>query len=231
MPLAKFTALTQMHYVQMPTDEFMQVYNRDWSMVYFLMHADGGKHQKALFDFIKDISAGKPAAAAMDARFGPGGTLLGKPYEKFWSELPKDPSPEVYAQATVAILTSFLSRATASGQKFKDVNDFIDQAEGEHLLNSTDQWLPAVMLKNAVGEAMANKDTWHWLLENGKKFPKLSMKSDDGMIYTGTFDYLAKRTKKKGDDGQMEETLELSRLHVDVTVAKAKKTGNTGLRQ
>ena len=235
VPLAKFLKLTQTEWVSTSGDEMLHWYNQGWSMVYFLMHADGGKYQKLLNDFIKDIQAGKPIDASFAVRFGHDGGPLGKRYDQWWTEMGEEPSPEVYAQASVAILTSFLARATAGGTKFKDVNDFLDQnkeavtSNKGDFPNKTDQWLPGALLMSACLEAQDQKD-WHWFLDNGKKFPKWIMKSDDGMVYTGTFDYVPKRVTKKGPDGKSQESIDLSRLHVDVTAAKSKTAGG-GLRQ
>ncbi len=229
VPLMKFAAMPQEKWYTAAPEEMEHIYNQGWSMVYFLMHADNGKYQKTLNDFIRNIQAGKPVDTAFAALFGHDGGPLGKRYNEWWLALPEEPSPEVYAQATVAILTSFLARATASGMKFKDINEFLDQADAGNLLNKTDQWLPDVLLKKGVGEARATKE-WHWFLDNSKKFPKWSMKSDDGMIYTGAFDYVSKRVTKKGPDGKPEDTFALSRLRVDVTITKP-KTGGGGLRE
>jgi hypothetical protein len=193
-PLMKFVAMPQSQWDKSQAQEMEHIRNQGWSMVHFLMHADNGKHRAKLNDFVRDIVAGKATADSFANYFGHDGGPLGRRYGEWWLAQPANSTPEPYAQANVATLTSFLARANLSGMKFKDFQEFLQQAQKDKLLNETSQWLPKELLTKAVGEAKRRSG---WSLETAVgKLPKLILKTSDGLVFTGSFQTVGKRVTK-----------------------------------
>ena len=203
LPVTKSVPMDFAQWTKACKDTQNHTYVQCWGTVYFLVHADGGKYQKLMNDFIKDVAGGKPQEAAFAARFGPGGGPLGKRYEEWWLAQTADSTADLQTRATVATMTSFLARAHASGMKFKDYDDFLQQADQDKLLNKTSQWLPKELLAKAVDEAK-KLEGWSLAATSGRP-PKLLLKTSDGTVFTGTFQSTGKRVTK-----------------VDVTVTKAR---------
>ncbi len=94
LPLVKSVPISFKDWIQACQDTKNHTYVQVWGTVYYLMHADGGKYQRQLNDFIKDVAAGRPAAVAFAAHFGPGGGPLGKHYEEWWLAQTPDSSAD-----------------------------------------------------------------------------------------------------------------------------------------
>jgi hypothetical protein len=57
---------------------------------------------------------------------------------------------DLYAQANVSTLASFLGRAFVKGQKFKDFDQFLQAAKQQQLKAEPGDWLPPALLKTAL---------------------------------------------------------------------------------
>lgn len=122
-------------------------YVQAWSVVYFLAHADDGKHQKPFNDFLREVSKGKPATEAWKRYFGQRVDDLEKRWKTYWLELPDDPTADGYAEAAVATLTSFLARSASQRQVFTALDAFLIAAQAGQLRSHPDDWIPPALLK------------------------------------------------------------------------------------
>lgn len=159
-------------------------YDQAWSMIHFLVHADGGKYQKALSGFIGDVGRRRPVKQAFIERFGRDTVAFQKRYNDWWLGLDENPTKDLYTMATAQTLTSFLARAAASNQKFKDIEEFWTAAKDGKLQNDTKQWLPQTLLEGALEHAKGNET---WSLDVSAARPRLLLTTPEGMIFTGTF--------------------------------------------
>ena len=164
----------------------IDAYDQALTMVHFMLHAEGGKYQKALTACLNAAVAGKPPEAAFAAAFGPDFEALEKEYLAYWTALPPASLERPYRQATVATMAAYLARAKSQGQKFAAVEDFFKAAADGSLKASPKQPLPEELLADALGRAQALKE---WSLEPppGKTgLPKLILRDADGTVYTAT---------------------------------------------
>jgi len=179
-------------------------YDQAWSMVHFLVHAHNGKYRKPFSSMIRDISRGRNGATAFQSRFGRNLKAFEKRYKDWWLSQPEHPTSDLYIQAVVETLTSFLARAVSQGQKFATAEAFFSEARAGTLKSHKTQWLPPSLLNNALLYARPWKKGWS--LENVGRVPKLILTWSDGKTFTGTFTH----ARGKAD-------------RVKVTVAKKKE--------
>ena len=71
-------------------------------------------------------------------------------WRNYWLTLPDEPSADLYEQATVARLTSFLAQATASGRRSQALKIFRAAAVDGKLKMSDADWLPASLLEQTL---------------------------------------------------------------------------------
>ncbi len=157
-------------------------YDQAWSMVHYLVHAENGKYQKSFAKFVNDIVAGRPRSFAFINRFGEFGYFKRR-YTEWWLALAENPTAEKYDLATVQTLMSFLARAAAEGQSFKDFSAFTSAARGGSLRYPKNQWLPQSLLTGALKRAgSAGK----WSLRETKTLIALFLRKSDGTLIKGT---------------------------------------------
>jgi hypothetical protein len=159
-------------------------YDQAWSVVHFLVHAEGGKYREASETFIKDISRGDPWEKAFLRRFGRNVEAFENRYKEWWSSLPEDPTADRYTLAVVQTLTSFLARAHSQGQRFANVQEFFAAAESGRLKTNAKQWLPPKLLNDTVQKAQKIRQ---WSLGGGALLPRLILTQENGQIFTGMF--------------------------------------------
>src|SRR5438132_13799290 len=121
-------------------------------MVHFLAHGDGEKYRPAFAAMMIDLSRGRSFDNAWQDNFGSADGFEQR-WKKFWLDLPDNPSADLYAQATVARLTSFLARALAQKQVFRSFQEFHDAAKAGKLKISQNDWLPPILLATALADA------------------------------------------------------------------------------
>ena len=138
-------------------------YDQAWSMVYYLIHSDNGKLQKALGAFMIKVGHGEKWECAWLDTLGPADQFEPR-WKAYWTGLPESPTHTLYAQATVATLTSFLARASDQKQTFADFDAFKSAASSESGLKiAADEWLPPSMLASAL-RAVQQSGAWRWKL-------------------------------------------------------------------
>ena len=137
-------------------------YDQAWSMAHFLAHGDDGKYQAAFSNFMIDIGRGKDWQKAWQANFGSAEGFEER-WKQWWLALPDDPTAGRYAEATAAMLTSFLSRAASQKQSFPDMAAFAAAAKGGELKAAPADWLPPSLLTMAL--TAMNRDDTQWTLE------------------------------------------------------------------
>ncbi len=165
-------------------------YDQAWSMVYFLVHADGGRYQPALAKCVKELSQGRSAEAAWRDAVGSTAGFEDR-WKAYWLAQAPSPTHDLYARATVATLTSFLARATVQRQAFPDLAAFVTAADGNALRVSPDDWLPPSLLSAALAAAHLDRGTAdtgedRWEFKPGS-VPALTCVLADGTRMTGGF--------------------------------------------
>ena len=156
-------------------------YDQAWSMVQFLLHADGGKHRDRLVQYVAALCAGKPHVDSWTAVLGDWHEFETR-WKSYWLDLPDEGSADVYTEATVATLTSFLARTAAAGQTFETFSDFAVAARRGGLKVSPQDWLPPSLLVRALESVP--KDARIDLTDNGTG---LTARWPGGRTFTGQF--------------------------------------------
>jgi len=131
--------------------------DKAWSMVHFLVHGEGGKYQKLFVNYILDLNHGIAPEKAWSRNFGDGGGFEER-WKDYWTGLNDNPTDEVYARATVATLTSFLARAAAQRQVFKEFEEFESAAGFDQLKIADADRLPSSLLKSAMADAARRRN-------------------------------------------------------------------------
>ncbi len=161
-------------------------YDQAWSMVHFLVHAESGKYRKSLDGFLREVSRkGLSWEIAWRKNFGSGVGDFEKLWRSYWLGLQENPTSDMYAQATVATMTSFLARAYAGKQTFRSADEFFAAAKGKTLKMSSNDWLPPALLERALKNA---PQLGKWSLEpKGRGSAAFSCTLNAGSKLTGTF--------------------------------------------
>jgi hypothetical protein len=174
-------------------------YDQAWSMIHFLAHGEDGAYQKALNDFMVRIGKGQQWQKAWRDTFGDAAKFEAR-WKKWWTELPDAPTADLYRQATVATLTSFLARATSQQQKFDSFDTFLKTAEAGDLKFHKDDWLPPVLLRDAILDARAGGE---WSIESPPGKPPLLVRvGESGEKDVGHFTISGGRVKKVWVEGK-----------------------------
>lgn len=161
-------------------------YDQAWSMVHFLAHGENGKYQKAFASMMVDLSHGRQPETAWSDNFGSADGFEER-WKKWWLDLPEDPSANLYAQATVARLTSFLARATTMKQTFGSFDEFQTVAGSGKLKISPNDWLPQDLLAAALTDTdELSKAGAQWTLVS--KPPQILCKLPNGARCVGSFE-------------------------------------------
>lgn len=163
-------------------------YDQAWSTIHFLVHADDGKYQKMLVDFLRDISKGVAPDQAMVARFGKNIKPFQDRYNEWWLAQEPGATDDLRCQAMVATLTSYLARATYLHKKFTSAEDFFAAAQDGNSIQvdgakAFNLWLPNSLLEECLAQApKAGK----WSLVTDGKLALVLTRGDE--TYTGTFE-------------------------------------------
>ena len=167
-------------------------YDQAWSMVHFLAAGDDGKYRDAFVQFLQLISRGKQWDQAWLASFGSANGFEEK-WKAYWLGLPENPTLDLFAEADVAALTSFMGRAYGQKQGFDDFKDLL-RSDGKDLKSAPTDWLPPQLfdeMKDMAAQLQSKKAGF--VLEKGIKgsTPKIVCSLEDGTKITGTFDSMA----------------------------------------
>ncbi|HEV7298611.1 MAG TPA: DUF1570 domain-containing protein [Tepidisphaeraceae bacterium] len=132
----------------------IQNYDQAWSMVHFLVHADNGRYRRAFSTYMNEIGRGRAASRAWQTAFGDTAGFEQK-WLAYWRSLPADPSSDLYDQASVATIGSFLGRAIVRKTPISDYATFTATARDpqQQLPMNAPDWLPASLLAEAIERA------------------------------------------------------------------------------
>jgi len=161
-------------------------YDQAWSMVHFLIHAEGGRYRKSFAGLISDISAGTNWKRSFQKRFGTNIEAFQKRYCGWWLALPSDATRDLTIKAHLATLTSFLARATSQGQSFADVAQFLGEARAGRLKCHPAQKLPASLLERSLVDIRGWNRGWRFD-DTGSGPIRLVLAWPDGTTFTGSF--------------------------------------------
>lgn len=192
--LRPFDQMFFLNYMQWISQFDMKNYDQAWAMVHFLVNGDNQKYRKAFSQFLRDCSNGKDALGAFQAHFGANLKPFQDRFTAWWQALPAEPTPDLYATAVVHTYTSFLARANAAKQTFKDWDEFLAAAKGGTLQSPPDSALPPSLLDTAVSSAAGGNGTWS--LNVAGKSPKVVFTRADGVVFTGDFTAEGKDSKE-----------------------------------
>jgi hypothetical protein len=148
-------------------------YDQAWSMVHFLAQGENGRYQQPFVNFMKLIGRGVPWPNAWRQTFGDASGFE-QQWRQYWLNLPENPTADLYAQATAAVLNSFLARATAQKQHFATFDEFVDAAQAKQLKtgDSIEDWLPPKLLEQAVSW-VKNSEAVKWSIATTNKDPRI----------------------------------------------------------
>jgi hypothetical protein len=163
-------------------------YDQGWSMVHFLAHGEDGRYQRPFVAFMIEIGKNQPWRRAWSDTFGDTQGFE-QHWRTYWSNLPDNPTADLYAKAETATLTSFLARATSQHEKFDSFDDFKTAATNGKLAANPDDWLPPALL----GDAMQQIDDFakggysFAMVTNGAGLPRLICTMPGGGKVIGKF--------------------------------------------
>lgn len=164
-------------------------YDQAWSMVQFLAHGEDGRYQKAFSGFLGQLGRGQNQYTAWEKSFGDMRGFEEK-WREYWRNLPDNPTHDVYVEATVAALTSFLARAVSQQQAFPDFAAFARAAQERQIRFHPDDWLPPQMLIDVLKTTekfAADGASISMLSLPGQKLPVVQCMLRDGTSLVGQF--------------------------------------------
>jgi hypothetical protein len=184
-PLKRFMTMTREQWND-PID--MRNYDQAWSLVHFFAHAEGGRWRPAFEAYMRDVGAGGDATKAYEKLLAAIRDLEPR-WRDWWINLPDHPTGDLYDRATLEILTSFLARSYAVGQRFESFDAFA-KSKPEDLKQPEQQWLPPTLLGMGLAEAQkirAMGGTFA-LVRSASGPPEIMMKGTDGTMAVGRFE-------------------------------------------
>ncbi|HEY7116102.1 MAG TPA: DUF1570 domain-containing protein [Tepidisphaeraceae bacterium] len=147
-PLRQFQAITRDQW----NDRIVtKNYDQAWSFVHFLAHADDGRLRKPFEACMLDLSRGGDPGKCYDRHLASIPNLEAR-WRDWWLNLPDHPTADLYARATLEILTSFLARAHLAGERFESFDRLV-KTPPDNLKQPADQWLPPTLLAMAAAES------------------------------------------------------------------------------
>ncbi|HTL28154.1 MAG TPA: DUF1570 domain-containing protein [Tepidisphaeraceae bacterium] len=167
-------------------------YDQAWSMIQFLAHGENNKYQRAMEQFMSDVSKGTPASRAWEKNFGGTIETFESRWKEYWTRLPENPTAKLYAKAVTAILTSYTARAYSQGQTFKTFEDLATAGQNEQIKMSDEAWLPPQLLKEGLQavEAMKKKGaTFELKNASRSNTPQIICTMGDGSKAIGSFSF------------------------------------------
>jgi hypothetical protein len=186
IPLTKMMAMS---HAEWNADLDVTNYDQAWSMVHFLAQGDGGKYQDAFARYLQLVGRGNPSERAWNAAFGSVEGFEGK-WKEFWTKMPDNPTIDLYAQAAVSTLTSFLGRCYAQKQTFDGFDEFIKN-DAKDLKAAPGDWLPPALyteMKELASQIQSRSGGKFSFTHAGKSpLPQIVCVMEDGTRVTGTF--------------------------------------------
>jgi hypothetical protein len=165
-------------------------YDQAWSMVQFLAHGDNGKYQQAFGRYMGMVGSGQDPQEAWARNFGDDTQAFDARWRDYWKSLSASPTSDLYAQATVATLTSFLARAFDQQQRFASFDAFSQAAEAGTLRSSPDEWLPPTLLSATLRDLAVrrqNGEKFSFTSSAGNRPPEVICAGAEGLHVVGKF--------------------------------------------
>ena len=183
----RFKSLRDM--MKMPLEEWnvdfkAENYDLAWSMVHFLAMAEDGKYQRAFVDFLADVSRQTDWDQAWTKRFGKNVDTFQQRWATYWTDLPDNPTADLYTQAIASTLTSFYARAFSQRQYFDKIEQFFATAEAGKLKADRRDWLPPSLLHDALAVA---PQLGEWWLDHKPGQRLLLCRTNAGTVLEGSF--------------------------------------------
>jgi Protein of unknown function (DUF1570) len=165
-------------------------YDQAWSMIYFLAWANNQRYAGPFMQYLTLFHSGLSSDDAWDRVFGVGSDAdFERLWRQYWLNMPDDPTALLFAKVQTATLTSFLARAYTNGQRFKDMQEFVqDAANGSLKLFQLPNmlWLPDDMLQDALENA-AGIGEWGMQFDDQQQ-PYIFCVMPDGTKLIGQFE-------------------------------------------
>jgi hypothetical protein len=140
-------------------------YDQAWSMVHFLINADGGKYQAGFVNFMFQIGQGQAWPQAWQHNFANTAAFESE-WKNWWLAQSDDPTAKLSIQATCQTLTSFLARAGSRHQTFDSFDELVHAAQSGELKipgSNDPDWLPPSLLNGALTALGKEDATWSLL--------------------------------------------------------------------
>jgi hypothetical protein len=162
-------------------------YDLAWSLIHFFAHAVDARYADAFAHFMQDVSTGGDPIESFVRRIGPIKEIE-KAWREYWLGLGDNPSADRYARATVAILTSYLARAHARGDRFESFDTFV-RTPASNLEFAGATWLPGSLWRLAVEETetMRREGARLRIVRTDDGLPRVEAVLPDATTLTGTF--------------------------------------------
>lgn len=176
----------------------LENYDQAWTMVHFLAHAEEGKYQAALVNFMRAISTGQKWDAAWLKHFGSAEGFETK-WRNYWLTLPDDPTADLLARATTETITGALARAVAKKQKFETFDALLAAAKSNALQQDDRDWIPPKLVAAAFARAekmQAGGAKFELLPGQNARLPIVLCTTADGSRVTGKFSLNGVRVAK-----------------------------------
>ena len=177
-------------------------YDQAWSMIHFLVHAENGKHVRALSRFMNDIARHQRYEAAWVRNFGRDVSGFEDRWRQHWLGQPPNPTRRLYDRAVVATMTSYFARAASQRQKFTSFEEFVKAARAGELKAHGLDWLPAELLTDALTK-LDRVGTWS-IQTKARARPRLICAAGDGTRFVGTFSVASGRVKRVNVDREVD---------------------------
>jgi hypothetical protein len=163
-------------------------YTQAWSMIHFLAHGDDGKYQKALVQFMNNLSAGAKPQTAWTNVFGNDTLAFEKKWKEYWTGLKPNSTQNLYDEAAHRVLTSVLARVTLNGQKFETAEDFLKACEAKkiEIPLTAQNWLPVALLDEHVPVARKSGQ-WEIIPADKGKPLQLKRTTKDDKVFISSY--------------------------------------------
>lgn len=198
--LLDFEKMTQMEHKEWNQDLQLRNYDQAWSMVHFLLHAYDGANAQKFGQYAMDVSRGQSPKSAFAKHLGRDMKGFQKLYTDWWTSLDDNPTAELYNQAAVETLTSFLARGKFMRLTFADWDGFKAAAAGGKLAVDIRRfpglYLPESLLEDALKacEKLVAQDAKFELGAVGAG-ARVKLTTADGTLYVGSYELTPKDVK------------------------------------
>jgi len=185
MPFGRLIAMDQKTW---NTVYEQRLYTQSWSMVYFLMHADGGKYRPYLEDYLSKVSkatqnqrdSAEAGRKMWEEVFGNDMVAFENRWKQWVRGLSERDNLPIARQANVRTILAYMDRGIMAKVPFNNVGQFVGLASTGRIPIPDDQvsWIPPEILHSALGQ-MDRNARWELTAENNR--PVLTVIYPDGM--------------------------------------------------